>query len=121
MGPSGGGSSKAGLVYMGALTQDGGTGDMNKSITCKGYSYYLVIAGLTDGSHEKATVTATSGTVEKAMQDTTTVYNSYLQQNVTSKADAAAWGVKDCTKGDVTINIQCPAYVVLSFFIYGIA
>ena len=120
MGPSGGGNSKSGLVYMGALTQDGDTGDMNKSITCKGYSYYLVIAGLVDGSHERATVTSTSGTVEKAMQDTTTVYNSYLRQNVTSKANAVAWGVKDCTKSDVTINIQCPAYVVLSFFIYGV-
>lgn len=120
MGPSSG-SGKAGLVYMGSLTQNGGTGDMNKSLTCKGYSYYLVIAGLTDVSHERATVTSTSGTVERAMQDTTTVYNSYLGQNVTSKANAAAWEVKDCTKGDVTINIQCPAYVVLSFFIYGVA
>lgn len=105
---------------MGALTQDGGTGDMNKSITCKGYSAYLVIAGLTDGSHEKATVTSTNGTVAKAMQDTTTVYNSYLKQNVTSRADAAAWEITGCVKSDVTITVRCPGYVVLSFFVYGI-
>lgn len=119
MGP-GGGINKAGLVYMGALTQDGDTGDMNKSITCKGYSYYLVIAGVTDGSHEKATVTATSGTVERVMQDTTTVYNSYMKREATYSPAAVVWEVKDCTKGDVTINIQRPSYWALAFFIYGV-
>lgn len=120
MGPSGGGNSKSGLVYMGALTQDGNTGNMNKSITCKGYSSYLVIAGLVDGSHEKATITATSGTVERTMQDETTVYSSYLNKTITDKPAAVVWEIKDCTKGDTTITIQCPGYYWLAFFVYGV-
>lgn len=119
MGPSGG-INKVGLVYMGALTQDGDTGDMNKSITCKGYSSYLVIAGLVDGSHERATVTSTSGTVGRAMQDETTVYSSYLKKTITDKPAAVVWEIKDCTKGDTTITIQCPGYYWLAFFVYGV-
>ena len=114
------GGSKTNLEYMGALTQDGNTGDMNKSITCKGHSSYLVIAGLVDGSHEKATITSTSGTVERAMHDETTVYSSYLKKTITDKPAAVVWEIKDCTKGDTTITIQCPGYYWLVFFVYGI-
>ena len=47
------GGSKTNLEYMGALTQDGNAGDMNKSITCKGhYNLSGVMAGIADTSHE---------------------------------------------------------------------
>lgn len=120
MSPRAPGGSKTNLEYMGALTQNGDTGNMNKSITCKGHSTYLVMAGLNDGSHEKATVTSTSGTVGRAMQDQTTVYSSYLNKNIQVKPSAVAWEIKDCTKGDTTITIQCPGYVFLAFFVYGV-
>ena len=54
MSPRAPGGSKTNLEYMGVLAQNGNAGDMNKSITCKGHSTYLVMAGLTDGSHEKS-------------------------------------------------------------------
>lgn len=114
------GGGKPELTYVGALTQNGGTGDMNQSITCKGHSTYLVIAGPVDGSHEKATISSTSGTVERAMQDETTVYSSYLKRNIQVKPGAVVWEIKDCTKGDTTITIQCPGYYWLVFFVYGI-
>ena len=65
-------------------------------------------------------LTQNSGTVGRAMQDQTTVYSSYLNKNVQAKPSAVAWEIKDCTKGDTTITIQCPGYVFLAFFVYGV-
>lgn len=114
------GSSKTNLAYMGALTQNGNAGDMDKSIICKGHSTYLVMAGLNDGSHEKATVTATSGEVSRAFLDTASVYSSYLNRYVDSAPSLVAWKIENCKKGDTTINIKCTGYVFLTFFVYGI-
>lgn len=120
MGPSGGGSSKAGLVYMGALTQDGDTGDMNKSITCKGYSSYLVIAGVKESNPSVVTITSTDGTVAQAMQDEVTVYSSYLKKNTTNKPDATIWSITGCSRSETTITIKRQGYFFLAYFIYGI-
>lgn len=113
-------SSKTNLEYMGALTQNGNAGDMDKSITCKGHSTYLVMAGLNDGSHERATVTATSGEVSRAFRDTASVYSSYLNKYVDATPSMVAWKIENCKKGDTTIKIKCPGYVFLAFFVYGV-
>lgn len=114
------GSSKTNLEYMGALTQDGNAGDMNKSITCKGHTIYLVFASRADGSHEKATVTATSGEVSRAFLDTASVYSSYLNRYVNASPSLVAWKIENCKKGDTTIKIQCPINIFLAFFVYGV-
>ena len=54
------------------------------------------------------------------MQDETTVYSSYLKKTITDKPAAVVWEIKDCTKGDTTITIQCPGYYWLAFFVYGV-
>ena len=116
MSPRAPGGSKTNLEYMGALTQNGNAGDMDKSITCKGHSTYLVMAE----SHEKATVTATSGEVSRAFRDTASVYSSYLNKYVDAAPSMVAWKIENCKKGDTTIKIKCPGYVFLAFFVYGI-
>ena len=118
MSPRAPGGSKTNLEYMCALTQNGNAGDMDKSITCKGHSTYLVMAGINDGSHEKATVTATSGEVSRAFRDTASVYSSYLNKYVDAAPSMVAWKIENCKKGD--IKIKCPGYVFLAFFVYGI-
>lgn len=114
------GSSKTNLAYMGALTQNGNAGDMNKSITCKGHTTYLVFAGIADTSHSKADVTATSGEVSRAFQDTASVYSSYLNKYTDAAPSLVAWKIENCKKGDTTIKIKCPGYVFLAFFVYGV-
>ena len=119
MGPSGG-TNKAGLAYMGALTQDGDTGDMNKSITCNGYSSYLVIAGVKESNPSVVTITSTDGIVAQAMQDEVTVYSSYLKKNTTNKPDATIWSITGCSRSETTITIKRQGYFFLAYFIYGI-
>lgn len=114
------GSSKTNLAYMGALTQDGNAGDMNKSITCKGHTTYLVFAGIVDTSHSKADVSATSGEVSRAFLDTASVYSSYLNSYVNASPSMVAWKIENCKKGDTTIKIKCPGYYWLAFFVYGV-
>lgn len=114
------GGSKTNLEYMGALTQDGNTGDMNKSITCKGHTTYLVFAGIADTSHSGADVTATSGEVSRAFLDKVSVYSSYLNRYVDAAPNVVAWKIENCKKGDTTIKIKCPGYYWLAFFVYGV-
>lgn len=114
------GSSKTNLEYMGALTQNGNAGDMDKSIICKGHTTYLVFAGIADTSHSKADVTATSGEVSRAFQDTASVYSSYLNSYTNAAPSLVAWKIENCKKGDTTIKIKCPGYVFLAFFVYGV-
>lgn len=120
MSPRAPGGSKTNLEYMGALTQDGNTGDMDKSITCKGHTTYLVFAGLADTSHSKATVTASSGDVSRAFLDTVSVYSSYLKKNVDAAPGMVAWKIENCKKSETTISITCPGYIFLAFFVYGV-
>lgn len=120
MAPRTPGGSKINLEYMGALTQDGNTGNMDKSITCKGHTTYFVFAGIADTSHSRATVTASSGEVSRAFLDTASVYSSYLNQNVNASPSMCAWKIENCKKGDTTITIKCPGYYWLAFFVYGV-
>lgn len=120
MGPSGG-SGKSGITFIGALTQDGNTGDMNKSITCKGYSSYLVVAGVRESNPSVVTIISTDGVVAQAMLDTATVYSSYLNATTTNKPDATVWSITGCTKGETTITIKRQGYYFLAFYIYGVA
>ncbi len=80
----------------------------------------IALAGINDGSHEKATVTATSGEVSRAFRDTASVYSSYLNKYVDAAPSMVAWKIENCKKGDTTIKIKCPGYVFLAFFVYGI-
>lgn len=114
------GSSKTNLEYIGALTQDGNTGDMNKSITCKGHTTYLVFAGIADTSHSRADVTATSGEVSRAFLDKVSVYSSYLNKYIDNAPNLVAWKIENCKKGDTTIKIKCPGHFFLAFFVYGV-
>lgn len=114
------GSSKTNLEYMGALTQNGNAGDMNKSITCKGHTTYLVFAGIADTSHSKADVSATSGEVSRAFLDTASVYSSYLNKYTDVAPNMVAWKIENCKKSDTTIKIKCQGYVFLAFFVYGV-
>lgn len=114
------GGKKTNLEYMGALTQDGNTGDMHKSITCKGHTTYFVFAGIADTSHSKADVTASSGEINRAFLDTTSVYSSYLKKNVDSAPNVVAWKIENCKKSETTISITCPGYIFLAFFVYGV-
>lgn len=114
------GSSKTNLEYMGALTQNGNAGDMNKSITCKGHTTYLVFAGLADESHKKADVSATSGEVSRAFLDKVSVYSSYLNKYTDAAPNMVAWKIENCKKSDTTIKIKCPGYIFLAFFVYGV-
>ena len=119
MGPSGG-SGKTGFTFMGALTQGGNTGDMNQSITCKGYSTYLVFSGREVGAVNSCVVTADSGTVSKPFTDTASVYSSYLNQNVDAKPSMDAWIIEGCKKSDTKITITNPSTWWLAFFVYGV-
>lgn len=120
MSPRAPGGSKTNLEYMGALTQDGNTGDMDKSITCKGHTTYFVFAGIADTSHSGATVTASSGDVSRAFLDTASVYSSYLNKNVDAVPNMVAWKIENCKKGDTTIKVKCKGYFWLAFFVYGV-
>ncbi len=120
MAPRTPGGSKTNLEYMGALTQDGNTGNMDKSITCKGHTTYFVFAGIADTSHSGATVTASSGDVSRAFLDMTSVYSSYLKKNVDASPMMVAWKIENCKKSETTISIACPGYFWLAFFVYGV-
>ena len=120
MGP-GGGNGKAVFTFMGSLTQDGNTGVMNKSITCKGYSTYLVFSGREAGAVNSCVVTADSGTVSKPFTDTASVYSSYLKKNVDAKPSMDAWIIEGCKKSGTEITITNPETWWLAFFVYGVA
>lgn len=120
MGPSG--NKKSDLEYVGAVTQDG-YNSINKSIECKGYTTYYVFAGLNDSSHQDVSITVTNGTVVgRVLQDSASVYSSYLKQNVNAMPSLIGWKIENCKKDGVTITFtKSYQYYWYAFFIYGIS
>lgn len=113
------GSSKTNLEYMGALTQNGNTGDMNKSLSCKGHTTYLVLTGRDSETVKFANVIADNGAVSKPFTDTASVYSSYLNTYVNAKPLLDSWIIEGCKKTGTNITITCPGSVWLAFFVYG--